>query len=169
MQIYRPNQVSLTVTQDLDKEIIEEGRKFVSSYLFSDMADTSNYLALRFRSPNQDVHLSDVKTSVESGSLYISLLENVTLNSNGVSVYSSNFNRKSNTESNLNIFVNPNVASYGNTIYSTSILSTGNKTSSLTDNLQHFILDPTKDYLINVTHVGTSSDVWVSLIWSNDD
>ena len=169
MQIYRPNQVSLTVTQDLDKEIIEEGRKFVSSYLFSNMADTSEYLALRFTSPNKDVHLSDVKTSVESGSLYISLLENVTLNSNGVSVYSSNFNRKSNTESNLNIFVNPNVASYGNTIYSTSILSTGNKTSSLTDNLQHFILDPTKDYLINVTHVGTSSDVWVSLIWSNDD
>jgi hypothetical protein len=169
MQIYRPNQVSLTVTQDLDKEIIEEGRKFVSSYLFSNMADTSEYLALRFTSPNKDVHLSDVKTSVESGSLYISLLENVTLNSNGVSVYSSNFNRKSNTESNLNIFVNPNVASYGNTIYSTSILSTGNKTSSLTDNLQHFILDPTKDYLINVTHVGTSSDVWVSVLWSNDD
>ena len=169
MQIYRPNQVSLTVTQDLDKEIIEEGRKFVSSYLFSNMADTSEYLALRYTSPNKDVHLSDVKTSVESGSLYISLLENVTLNSNGVSVYSSNFNRKSNTESNLNIFVNPNVASYGNTIYSTSILSTGNKTSSLTDNLQHFILDPTKDYLINVTHVGTSSDVWVSVLWSNDD
>lgn len=169
MQIYRPNQVSLTVTQDLDKETIEDGRKFVSSYLFSDMADTSNYLALRFRSPNQDVHLSDVKTSVESGSLYISILEGSTLNSNGVSIDKFNFNRKSNTESNLDIFANPNVISYGNTIYSSTIFSADNKTSSLTNSLQYFILNPTKNYLINVTHVGTSSDVWVSLIWSNDD
>lgn len=169
MQIYRPNQVSLTVTQNLDKEIIEEGKQFVSSYLFSDMADTSNYLALRFISPNKDAHLCDVKTAIESGSLHISLLENATLNSNGISLYKSNFNRKSNIESNLNIFANPNVESYGNTIYSSTIFSGDNKTSSLTDNLQNFILDPTKDYLVNVTHVGTSSDVWVSVLWFNDD
>lgn len=169
MQIYRPNQISLTVSQSLDKEMAEEGKLFVSSYLFTDMADTSNYLALIFTAPTKDVHLCDVKTSVESGSVHMSLLENATLNSNGISLYKSNFNRKSNTESNLDIFVNPNVISYGNSIYSGTIFSGDNKTSTLTDNLQNFILDPTKNYLVNVTHVGISSDVWVSVIWYNDD
>ena len=163
MIVYSRNQVDLGVTIDWEHQLLHEGKVHFASVKFAPMGSETKYLTLIPQEKN--IHLKNMSFSMESGSLDVELLEGAELNSNGVSVPCINLNRIfSGTTGNLSVFHSSNIVSYGNSIYSSSIYD-GKQASNRDDDIEEFLLDKNKTYLINLTHVGNSTGLRASITW----